>query len=242
MGLRGPRKRGGEPQRFRHPQARPAPRHRRARRRGRAARSLQSLHPSRHDAVPAGARIGAQFPVPLSRLEFRQQRQVARRALARRIFRGDPRSEIQSRAGSARAILSRLHLRDAEPRSARPAALARADHATDRRMARSQPRRQDRRVRGEPVQVQGQLEARLRQFRRRLSRHLFAPLAHRDREPDDRRAQQGHGLLQELAGLAADVCAVHGQRAPLQGQAAEPERAAGRAVGAGIAASGHGAL
>ena len=90
-------------------------------------------------------------------------------------------------------------------------------------MARPQSRRQGRGVRGEPAQIQGQLEARLRQFRRRLSRRVFAPLAARDGEPAQGRGhRKGHVLLQEDAGRAADVHPVHGQRPPLQGQAAEP--------------------
>ena len=64
-----------------------------------------------------------------------------------------------------------------------------------------QPGRQGRGVRGQPAQIQGQLEARLRQFRRRLSRRVLAPLAAGDGEPACRRGQQGHVLLQGLAGF-----------------------------------------
>ncbi len=75
-------------------------------------------------------------------------------------------------------------------------------------------------------QVQGQLEARLRQFVRRLSRRLFAPLAAGDREPLRRRQRQGHVLLPQLARQPADVHALHRPRQSLQGQAAEPREAA----------------
>ena len=71
-----------------------------------------------------------------------------------------------------------------------------ADQEADRRMARPQSRRQGRGLRGQPAQVQGQLEARLRQFRRRLSRRVLAPLAARHGEPVRGRRRQGHVLLQ----------------------------------------------
>ena len=92
------------------------------------------------------------------------------------------------------------------------------------------------------LQIQGQLEARLRQFLRRLSRRLFAPLAAGNREPLRRRQRQGHGLLSQLARQPADVHALHRQRQSLQGQAAEYGKAPGRPVGAGRRASRHGAL
>ena len=60
--------------------------------------------------------------------------------------------------------------------------------------------------------LQGQLEARLRQFMRRLSRRLFAPFAAGNREPLRRRERQGHGLLSQLARHPADVHALHRPR------------------------------
>ena len=58
-------------------------------------------------------------PVPLSRLEFSQHGQAARRALAGRLRRRSARSEVQSRPGAARRIVSRLHLRHAQSRMRR---------------------------------------------------------------------------------------------------------------------------
>ena len=152
------------------------------------------------------------------------------------------RSEIQCRAGAARRILSRLHLRHAEHGRAAAHRASRFDRKDHRRMARPQSRRQGRGLRGEPVSLQGQLEARLRQFMRRLSRRLFAPLAVGNREPLRRRERQGHGLLPQLARHPADVHALYRPRQSLQGQAAESGKAAGRLVGAGKRASRHGAL
>jgi hypothetical protein len=57
----------------------------------------------------------------------------------------------------------------------------------------------------------GQLEARLRQFRRRLSRRVLSPLAAGDGEPPGRRRQQGHVVLQGLAGHGADVHGLYEQ-------------------------------
>ena len=87
----------------------------------------------------------------------------------------------------------------AQSRCAAADRLSRRHHQADRRMARPPAQRQDRGLRGQPAQVQGQLEARLRQFRRRLSRRVLAPLAAGDGEPPGRRRQQGHVLLQGLA-------------------------------------------
>ena len=100
-----------------------------------------------------------------------------------------------------------------------------------RRVARPQSRRQGRGLRGEPLQIQGQLEARLRQFLRRLSRRLFASFAAGNRESLCRRECQRHGVLPQLARHPADVHALHRPRQSLQGQAAEPGKAAGRACG-----------
>ena len=108
---------------------------------------------------------------------------------------------------------------------------SRADHHGHRRMARPQSRRQGRGLRGEPVPLQGQLEARLRQFLRRLSRRLFAPLAAGNREPLRRRERQGHGVLSQLAGHAADVHALHRPRQSLQGQAARTWKSGPAACG-----------
>src|SRR6476659_5001896 len=101
---------------------------------------------------------------------------------------------------------------------------------------------QDRGVRGEPAQIQGQLEARLRQFRRRLSRRVLSPLAAGDGEPPGRRRQQGHVVLQGLAGHHADVHGLYGQRAPLQGQTPEHPEARRRIVGRGRPCPRHRAL
>ena len=205
-------------------------------------RALQPLHPSRHHAVPLGQGQHQIVPVPVSRLEFPQHRKTARRAVAGRLCRGHARSEIQHRAGAAGRILSRLHLRHAEHGRAAAHRASRPDRKDHRRVARPQSRRQGRGLRGQSLPLQGQLEARLRQFVRRLSRRLFAPLAVGDREPLCRRERQGHGLLPQLARHPADVHALYRPRQSLQGQAAEPGKTPGRLVGAGKRASRHGAL
>ncbi len=101
--------------------------------------------------------------LPLSRLEFPQHRQAARAAprpdgYAVELVQEDkfnlaqvPRVEI----------LSRLHLRHAQHGCAAAHRPSRADQEAGRRVARSQPGRQGHRLRGEPAQIQGQLEARL---------------------------------------------------------------------------------
>ena len=242
LDLSGARERDRQRQRFHHPAAGLASAHHRARRRRQDPRALQSLHPSRHHIVPLGQGQQQIVPVPLSRLEFPQQRPAARGSVAGRLRRRPARSEIQSRAGAARRIVSRLHLRHAQSRGLAARRAPRPDHDGDRRMARSQSRRQGRGLRGQPLPLQGQLEARLRQFMRRLSRRLFASFALGNRKSLCRRERQGHGLLSQLARQPADVHALHRSRQSLQGQAPEPGKAAGRPVGAGERASRHGAL
>ena len=151
-------------------------------------RALQPLHPSRHDAVPLGqgqsrasfsARITAgAFSTPASCAACRGRTAMPRlqaiRSSTSRRCRG---STAIAASSSARSISDAPPLLD----------YLGADHEADRRMARPQSRRQGRGLRGQPAQVQGQLEARLRQFRRRLSRRVFAPLAAGDGEPLGRR-------------------------------------------------------
>ncbi len=121
-------------ERFHHAPARHAARHRGARRRGQSSRAVQPLHASRHHAVPAREGQRAPLPVPLSRLELRQHRATARRALAGWLRRRHARSEIQRRTGAARRKLSRLHLLHTQHGRAAARRSPRADHATDRRL------------------------------------------------------------------------------------------------------------
>ena len=111
-----------------------------------------------------------------------------------------------------------------------------------RRMARPPSRRQDRDLRGQPPDVSRQLEARLRQFMRRLSRRVLAPLAARHGEPSGRRRPTRACRLQRPARPAADVHEVFRPRPSLQGQASEHGDQARRDVGGGKPASRHGAL
>ena len=112
------RKRNSARQRFHHPAHGPASAHHRARCRRKNPRALQSLHPSRHDAVPLGKGQYQIVPMPVPRLEFSQHRQTARRAVAGGLCRRPARSEIQSCPGAARGILPRLHFRHAQSRCA----------------------------------------------------------------------------------------------------------------------------
>src|SRR5260370_920569 len=141
-----------------------------------------------------------------------------------------------------RGRLSRLHLRHAQPRGPFAHRLPRRHHQADRRMARPAAEGTNSGLRGEPTQIQRQLEARLRQFRRRVPRGVLAPLALGNGEPPGRRRQQGHVLLQGLAGHGADAHRVYGQRPSLQGQAAEHPEARRRFVGGGRPRAGRRAL
>ena len=198
-----------------------------ARQRRHDPRALQPLHPSRHDAVPLGqgqraSRSSAPITAGISSTTASCAACHGRTAMPKTC----PGSEVQSRAGAARRILSRLHLRHAQHGCAAAARTSRSDHEADRRVARPQSRRQGRGLRGQPAQIQGQLEARLRQFRRRLSRRCFRTArCWRRRTASPTKSRKGHVLLQDCARRAADVHAVHGQRPSLQGQAAQSARA-----------------
>src|SRR5579871_2109128 len=109
-------------------------------------------------------------------------------------------------------------------------------------MAGSAPRGKGGGTRSEPPEVQGQLEARLRQRRRRLSRGVLAPLAARHGEPPRERGEQGHVVLPRQARRSADVRRLLRQRPSFQGQAPERGKARGRALGAGSRASRNGVL
>src|SRR5262249_56432017 len=98
------------------------------------------------------------------------------------------------------------------------------------------------RVRGEPPQIQRQLEARLRQFRRRLPRRLLASLALGDGKPPGRLRQQGDVLLQGLARYRSHVHGLYGPWSSFQRQAAEYREARRRLVGRRRPVSGNGAL
>ena len=146
-------------------------------------RLVQPLHPSRHHAVPQGeglcevpssARITAGVSsIPASCAAYRGRTAM----LATSRTRNSIVAQVP-RVDSYRGFIFGTLNPDAPPLLRIP----RPHHGADRRMARPPSRRQGHGVRGEPAQVQGQLEARLRQFRRRLSRGVLAPLAAGDGE------------------------------------------------------------
>ena len=201
---------------------------------------LQPLHPSRHHAVPHREGHGARLPVPVSRLEFPQHRQAARRAVAGRLCRRFQRSRNStSRRCRGSTCYRGFIFGDAQSRRAAAARPSRADHA-GRSTSGSTAIPSGKVVVCEANrhQVQGQLEARLRQFRRRLSRRCISHRSLLETENrSGRRRQQGHVLLQGLARQGADVHGLYGQRPSLQGQAAEHPEARRRPVGGRSAAS-----
>ena len=218
------------------------PAHRGARFERRPARALQPLHPPRRHRLPAGQGLGQGVPVPLSRLDLPQHRQALRRALARGLqLRLFP-ARIQPDAGAAGRELPRPDLRHPERRRARADRLSRPGAAAARRMARPPSRRRARSARGQPAEIQRQLEAALRQFGRRLSRRLLPPLAADDGEPLPGGRRQGYVLLQGQPGHRAGEALFLPQRPSLQGQARRDPEAPGRPVGDRGPASRHGAL
>ena len=78
LGLSRPREPDPAERRLRHRPARPAPADRAARQPRHDPRAVQPLHAPRHDALPAGPRLGEGLPVPVPRLDVPQQRQAAR--------------------------------------------------------------------------------------------------------------------------------------------------------------------
>ena len=127
-----------EERRLHHRAAGPAADHPAARFERQDPRAVQSLHPSRHHALPQGKGLGAHLHLPLSRLELPQHRQAARRCRGRTampaISRTRSSTSRRCRAWTAIAASSSATLNPDAPLAAR---LSRRHHQADRRMARS---------------------------------------------------------------------------------------------------------
>ena len=203
-------------ERLPHPHRRRSPRDRHPRPPRPGERPAQPLPPSRRHRLPPGPGARQALHLPVPRLGLRQRRRADRRTVAERVpLRVRPR-----RAGdapAARRVPPRVRLRHAGPRRRAARRLPRGGGRCPGRVDRPLPGRPpDCPPRGAPDAVQGQLEARARQLRRRLPPLLLAPVAAADGGASRRR--QGHDLLRREPRRRPALLPVPRQRASLLDQ------------------------